>query len=104
MANTPQSHLTSEQKFVDQFNNVFFATEKLAQGGQGVVYRTTDPDVAIKQPLDGDGNPDTTSDLMTKFQNIRFLPLPKGVPVTVPLSIMSSSARSRLTKMRIRSP
>ena len=91
MAKSSQNNLTSEQKFVDQFGNVFFATEELARGGQGVVYRTTDPDVAIKQPLDSDGNPDEKSDLMSKFQNIRFLPLPNGIPVTLPLSIMSSS-------------
>lgn len=85
----PSDEIVSK-KITDQFGNVFFTTEKLARGGQGVVYRTKDPDIAIKQPLDKEGNPDATSDLATRFQNIRLLPLPKGIHLTMPLSIMAS--------------
>lgn len=85
----PSDEIVSK-KITDQFGNVFFTTEELARGGQGVVYRTKDPDIAIKQPLDKDGNPDATADLATRFQNIRLLPLPKGIHLTMPMSIMKS--------------
>lgn len=85
-----QSDEIVSKKITDQFGNVFFTTEELASGGQGVVYRTKDPDIAIKQPLNKDGKPDTTSDLATRFQNIRLLPLPKGIHLTMPMSIMES--------------
>lgn len=78
---------------VDQYGNVFITTEELARGGQGVVYRVMDPDIAIKQPLDKDGNPlNEADDWGKRIQKIRSLPFPKGIPITMPLSIMKSEA------------
>ena len=46
---------SSGRYVVDQYGNRFEITEELARGGQGVVYRTSDADLAVKQPLGPDG-------------------------------------------------
>ena len=43
---------------VDEYGNFHQITDELARGGQGVVYRTKDADLAVKQPLDASGQPD----------------------------------------------
>lgn len=78
-----------KRSYVDQYGNIYhLEPEELARGGQGVVYRTTDPDLAIKQPLDENGNPDKNAHLQERFQSIRCLPLPEGIPLTFPLAIL----------------
>ena len=44
---------------VDEYGNFHQITDELARGGQGVVYRTKDADLAVKQPLDASGQPDS---------------------------------------------
>ena len=78
--------------FVDQYGNQHQLVSELARGGQGVVYRTTDPDLAIKQPLDADGAVSQTADLKKKFENIRFLPIPKNIPISFPLAVLRDEA------------
>lgn len=73
---------------VDEYGNVHYLADELARGGQGVVYRTSDDDLAIKQPLDANGQPDKNVDLRKTFQKIRTLELPKGIPLSLPLAIL----------------
>lgn len=68
---------------VDEYGNIHQITDELDRGGQGVVYRTTDADLAIKQPLD------KTANLSERFQRIRLLPMPRRIPVSMPLAILS---------------
>jgi hypothetical protein len=63
---------------IDQFGNRHHLHSELARGGQGVVYRTADQDLAIKQPLRADGEIDRQSKLQDRFQSIRCLPLPRA--------------------------
>lgn len=77
-----------KKPLVDEYDNLHHLSEELARGGQGVVYRTTDADLAIKQPLDPAGNPDKNDKLRERFQNIRLLPLPSRIPISLPLSIL----------------
>lgn len=72
----------------DEYGNHHTLTDELARGGQGVVFRTKDADLAIKQPLTPQGEPDTSSDLRQRFQNIRLLPLPPRIPLSLPLAIL----------------
>ena len=72
----------------DQYGYVHRLDGELARGGQGVVYRTTDPDLAVKQPLGTDGEPDRSNDLGSRFANIRTLPLPRRLPVSLPLATL----------------
>ena len=73
---------------VDEYNNVHQMADELARGGQGVVYRTKDADLAVKQPLDAAGQPDKNANLRERFQRIRLLPMPQRIPVSLPLAIL----------------
>lgn len=75
-------------KLIDQYGNRYQLGDELARGGQGVVYRTSDVDLAIKQPLGADGEPDASSDLQQRFQNVRCLPLPPRIPISLPLAVL----------------
>ncbi len=75
---------------IDQYGNQFEITSELARGGQGVVYRTTDFDIAIKQPLGPNGKPDTSASLQEAFARIRCLPIPERLPISLPASILKS--------------
>ncbi|WHV79582.1 protein kinase domain-containing protein [Pseudomonas aeruginosa] len=72
----------------DEYGNLHELAEELARGGQGVVFRTKDADLAIKQPLNPQGEPDTNINLRHRFQNIRLLPLPPRIPLSLPLAIL----------------
>ena len=87
------------QKFnriVDEYQNVHIQDKKLGQGGQGIVYRTKDPDLAIKLVTDESGNPlrDTTSlkKYSQRFKRVRLLPLPEGLNISVPAALLQNSA------------
>jgi len=72
----------------DEYGNQHYLADELARGGQGVVFRTKDADLAIKQPLDASGEPDKGANLRDRFQNIRLLPMPARIPVSLPLAIL----------------
>jgi hypothetical protein len=72
----------------DEYGNLHYLDIELAKGGQGVVFRTMDADLAIKQPLDASGQPDKNADLRGRFQSIRLLPMPHRIPVSLPLAIL----------------
>ena len=73
---------------VDEYGNVHQMADELARGGQGVVYRTKDADLAVKQPLDAAGQPDKNANLRERFQHVRLLPMPRRIPVSLPLAIL----------------
>lgn len=73
---------------LDEYSNQHYLADELARGGQGVVFRTKDSDLAIKQPLDASGQPDKDANLRERFQNIRMLPMPPRIPVSLPLAIL----------------
>lgn len=85
-------HKSIEQQapkvLVDEYGNFHQITDELARGGQGVVYRTKDADLAVKQPLDASGHPDKNANLRERFQRIRLLPMPRRIPVSLPLAIL----------------
>ena len=72
----------------DEYGNQHYLVDELARGGQGVVFRTKDADLAIKQPLDASGEPDKGANLRDRFQNIRLLPIPARIPISLPLAIL----------------
>ena len=76
------------RSLVDEYGNIHYPSEELARGGQGVVFRTQDADLAIKQPLDASGNPDKNANLRERFRRIRLLPLPPRIPISLPLAIL----------------
>jgi len=83
-----ESKRQAPKPLVDEYGNVHQITTELARGGQGVVYRTKDADLAVKQPLDASGQPDINANLRERFQHIRLLPMPRSIPVSLPLAIL----------------
>lgn len=79
---------SAAKPLVDEYANIHYLAEELARGGQGIVFRTKDADLAIKQPLDSLGNPDKNANLKERFRNIRLLPLPRPIPISLPLAIL----------------
>ena len=78
----------TQAPLADEYGNVHQIADELARGGQGVVFRTRDADLAIKQPLDPSGQPDRRANLRDRFRHIRLLPMPARVPVSLPLAIL----------------
>lgn len=86
MSSTDNTRVT--KSLIDEYGNIHRPAAELARGGQGVVFRTTDADLAIKQPLDASGNPDKNVSLHERFHNIRLLPLPPRIRISLPLAIL----------------
>ena len=80
--------LQAPKSLPDEYDNLHYLADEIARGGQGVVFRTRDADLAIKQPLDASGQPDKSANLRDRFQNIRLLPMPSRIPVSLPLAIL----------------
>jgi serine/threonine protein kinase len=78
----------TQAPLADEYGNVHQIADELARGGQGVVFRTRDADLAIKQPLDLSGQPDKRANLRDRFRHIRLLPMPARVPVSLPLALL----------------
>ncbi len=76
----------SSKPLSDEYGNMHYLADELARGGQGVVFRTKDGDLAVKQPLNTSGQPDKNANLRDRFQNIRLLPMPPRIPVSLPLA------------------
>ena len=83
-------------KFVDEYQNVHIKDEILGQGGQGVVFRTKDPDLAIKLVTDESGNPVTDEGEVERyserFKRVRLLPLPDSLNISVPAALLQNNA------------
>lgn len=81
-------NFTRRDKVADQYGNQHQLSSELARGGQGVVYRTTDADLAVKQPLAANGEVDRASNLQEQFQRVRCLPLPPRISISLPLATL----------------
>ena len=79
---------SQRREVVDQFGNRHQLANELARGGQGVVYRTGDADLAIKQPLGADGAVRLNMDMRSRFQNVLCLPIPSRIPLALPLAVL----------------
>ncbi|MGI2014862.1 hypothetical protein [Shewanella oncorhynchi] len=80
-------------KYTDQFLNEHLSGEKLGDGGQGVVFRTNDPDLAIKlSAKDGQLIEDKVQieELQSSFKKLRIFPL-DGVKIAIPLVVLKDA-------------
>ncbi len=86
----------SSKKYVDEYQNVHIQDKVLGQGGQGIVFRTKDPDLAIKLVTDNSGAPVTEEDSVERyskrFKRIRLLPLPENLNISVPATLLQNNA------------
>jgi hypothetical protein len=79
-------------QFVDEYLNVHHRGTELGRGGQGVVFRTRDADVAVKLALDGDGQPVTHAGYVEKLRRVRALPVPLGLHLSTPMAVLRETA------------
>ena len=83
-------------EYVDEYQNVHLQDKVLGQGGQGVVFRTKDPDLAIKLVTDESGNPVTDEESVERyskrFKRVRRLPLPESLNISVPAALLQNNA------------
>ena len=82
--------------YIDEYQNIHHGDEVLGQGGQGIVFRTKDPDLAIKVFTDATGKTLTDSRSIRKCKQrlkyVRLLPLPEGVNISVPAALLENNA------------
>lgn len=83
-------------EYVDEYQNVHIQDKVLGQGGQGVVFRTKDPDLAIKLVTDERGTPVTDEESVERyskrFKRVRLLPLPENLNISVPAALLQNNA------------
>lgn len=83
-------------EYVDEYQNVHIQDKVLGQGGQGVVFRTKDPDLAIKLVTDESGTPVTDEESVERyskrFKRVRRLPLPESLNISVPAALLQNNA------------
>lgn len=82
--------------FVDEYSYSHLIKEKLGRGGQGIVYRTTDPDIALKICIDNMGNPVTNlaevEELQRKLRLLKRLPLEGDLNIALPSAMLNDYA------------
>ena len=86
----------NHRKYIDEYHNVHIRDKFLGQGGQGTVYRTMDPDLAIKLATDDGGNTKTDSEIIRensfRLKNLRLLPVPKNANISFPAALLRDHA------------
>lgn len=84
--------ITEPTVLVDEFGNVHALADELGRGGQGVVFRTRDPDVAVKLVLGDDGESTAGPGLADRLRAVRRLPVPRGLPLAMPAAVLRDRA------------
>ena len=77
------------QQYEDIYGNVFNIDRELSSGGQGIVYKTKEPNVLLKIEWNSQTkkiNVNTRDN--EKFDEIRLLPIPQNTNITLPQSIL----------------
>lgn len=82
--------------FVDEYFNIHYEDKEIGKGGQGKVFRTKDPDIAIKLVTDAAGNPITDAETLKtysqRFKRVRLLPLPQQINISTPVATLRGQA------------
>lgn len=79
------------QQFEDVFGYMHLTTSEIARGGQGAVFKTQNPNIAVKLELNKEGTGfNTDINQNDKFNYIRLLPIPKEVNITLPQAVLKN--------------
>lgn len=78
--------------FEDEYSNLHERGSELGRGGQGVVFRTRDPDVAIKLALDGNGRSVAYAGYLARLRRVRALPVPRRLHLSAPMAVLKDTA------------
>lgn len=73
------------QQFEDIYGYIHNTTSEISRGGQGIVFRTENPNIAVKVALNslGNGFSEDSSDNEV-FESLRLLPIPSKINLTLP--------------------
>ena len=81
----------TENIYEDIYHRRHECRKEIKRGGQGAVYRTAEPDIAVKLELKNNEPVSDTSGNQ-KFLNLRLLPIPSGLHVTLPRSVLANAS------------
>ncbi len=73
-----------KSQYTDVYGKIHILGDEIKRGGQGVVYRTLNPNIVIKIELNNDGTVVQTPN--PAYEEIRLLPFPRDLNLTLPLA------------------
>lgn len=81
-------------KVVDEFGNIHFLSRKIGQGGQGAVFLTDDPTLAVKCVLDDNENPIIDAQSIENYnkasKRIKMYPIPDDISIAKSDALLKS--------------
>lgn len=83
------------QLVADEYGNRHIITETLGKGGQGVVCKTTDEDIAIKLAMPNGQYVEDKAEidrLNKSYRRVRLYPIPRGLHIAFPLAAIRGQA------------
>lgn len=90
-----QQEKTKPRWVKDELSQWHKLTKELGKGGQGVVYRTADPELLVKMPLNNGKEIIDKADVehfKKQFERLYLLPLTEAMHITKPLYLLAEQA------------
>lgn len=86
----------SKERVIDEFGNIHYLSMKIGQGGQGAVFLTDDPRLAIKCVLDINEefvtDKSSIANYNKSFKRIRMYPIDEEISIAKPVALLKSHA------------
>ncbi len=83
------------RRFIDNFSNQHYVAYELARGGQGIVYKTRDPDTVIKMALEGEREIQDEAKIdeyHLRIKSLIYKPIPSDINIAKPLTLINGKA------------
>lgn len=77
--------------FEDNYGHKHNLTKEISRGGQGAVFRTSDPNIAVKLSLNAN-EPVLDDSENEAYNKIRLLPFPESLNITLPQAVLSGAS------------
>lgn len=83
------------EQYTDRFGYRHICLKPVSKGGQGIVYRTQTPNLVIKLACEDDmpiKGAQRVESINREYDDIRLLPIPQGLHITLPLATLDGAA------------